>query len=150
MGIIYSGTIKGSGGAKGGAFMHDKKNDWTADEIETRAVGFIEDLASNGDIDPTSNLANNAAIIISGANDPVVPKKNQEAAKQIFDHYGMNDTKLEFIDTGNTGHGMEKHYAHTMVSHLYTSLGYVGNEADLLGAQDEGHSGGYWRKHGTY
>ena len=71
--IILSGTIKGAGCAKGGAFMHDWKNDFTADEIKTRATGWIDDLALDGDIDPLENLANNAAFVISGLNDAIMP-----------------------------------------------------------------------------
>ena len=74
MAFIFSGTVKGAGCAKGGAFMHRSKSSITD------AIGFIDDLASGEepDIDPTENIANNAAYIISGGldpTDPVVPPK---------------------------------------------------------------------------
>ena len=37
---------------------------------------MIDALAAAGEIDSVSNLAENAVIIISGADDPVVPAKN--------------------------------------------------------------------------
>ena len=76
---VLSGTIKGAGCAKGAAFTSefgDFKNSDTAEIISEAAVDLIDELAADGDIDPVSNLVNNAVIIISGANDPVVPAKN--------------------------------------------------------------------------
>ena len=44
--------------------------------ISEEAIEIIDALAAAGDIDPVSNLVDNAVIIISGADDPVVPAKN--------------------------------------------------------------------------
>jgi hypothetical protein len=75
MSTIFSGTIKGIGSAKGGAFATHIRNNFTSEEISTAAITAIDQLALDGYIDSTSNLADNFAIIISGANDPTVPAK---------------------------------------------------------------------------
>ena len=57
---------------------------------------------------------------------------------------------LKYYDAGNTGHKMEEHYAHMMLSHLYTALGYIEDEADFL--DDNTVSRNYWQDPavGTY
>lgn len=76
---VLSGTIKGAGCAKGAAFTSefgDFRNGDLPETISARAIDIIDALAATGDIDPLSNLANNAVIIMSGADDPVVPATN--------------------------------------------------------------------------
>jgi len=43
---------------------------------------------------------------------------------------------------------MGRDYAYRMLSHLYTALGYVSEEADFV--EDSTVSRDYWRQHGTY
>ena len=103
---------------------------------------MIDALAVAGEIDPVSNLAQNAVIIISGADDPVVPAKNQEAAKLTFQHYGME--RLSFVDTGNTRHRWSGEYPNTMLEYLYTSLNYEGFKSNTQHTLD-----GKWKRLGT-
>ena len=56
--------------------MHDKKSGKTSEAIKNDAVAKINELDGENKIDPISNLTDRAAIIISGANDPVVPPNN--------------------------------------------------------------------------
>ena len=110
--------------------------------ISEEAIEIIDALAAAGDIDPVSNLVDNAVIIISGADDPVVPAKNQEAIKLIFQNYDMQN--LNFVDTGNTRHSSSPEYPNMILEYLYTSLNYEGFKSNTQHSLD-----GDWRQHGT-
>jgi len=60
----------------------------------------------------------------------------------IFNHYGMGEN-LEYYDAGNSGHSYNKSYAYEVLLHLYTSLGYISEEADLLDHRTV--SNDYWK-----
>ena len=49
---------------------------YDAEYYSKESIKEIDALASAGDIDPLSNLVDNAVMIISGTNDPVVPAEN--------------------------------------------------------------------------
>ena len=63
--IIWSSIFKGAGNSKGGAFDTDRFTDMTTREIRDAAIETIDALAARSHIDPTSNLAENAAILIA-------------------------------------------------------------------------------------
>ena len=98
---VMSETIKGAGCSKGGAFTIGKDTDMSKDQIKNAAIKEINELALADHIDPVVNLEDNAVMIISGSNDPVVPAKNQEAVKLIFENYSMQSLKLVSDDLGH-------------------------------------------------
>jgi hypothetical protein len=80
---VLSGTIKGAGCSKSASFM-TRPRDWknaepTAETMSAISITNIDALNAAGDIDPISNLENRAVIILSGADDPGLPPKNQIA-----------------------------------------------------------------------
>lgn len=63
--IIWSSIFKGAGNSKGGAFDTDRFTDDPKSKIIEDAIKIIDELATLSHIDPTSNLAENAAILIA-------------------------------------------------------------------------------------
>jgi predicted alpha/beta hydrolase family esterase len=79
--IVLSGTIKGVGCSKGGAFMSkfEEFESAVAETVSSAAIEAIDELDNANEIDPISNLKDRAVIIMSSENDPTVPPENQEA-----------------------------------------------------------------------
>ena len=56
----------------------------------------MDNYSAAGLIDDTSNLEDVAAYIVSGLQDQVVPPKNQEGIRLLYEHYGVE--RLSYIE----------------------------------------------------
>ena len=106
MQIILSDTIKGAGCSAGAAIGWGpgqfKKEGITAEMMSQRSIELIDELESAGHIDPVSNLADRAVYLWSGKKDTIVPPHNQEAMRQVFEHYGTENLHFELANRGHS------------------------------------------------
>ena len=114
-------------------------SDLTAEELKDNSVAQIDSYAASGDIDATSNIANNAIYVFSGSSDTVVPTKNQETVQLIYHNYSagtetlvIEDVEHEIVD----GKPVE------IVKWLHEQLGYQ-NAADFAADGDPESNGSY-------
>ena len=82
----------------------------------------MKDLSESGKIDKVSNLKSAATFIFSGLEDKVVPPKNQQAIREVYDHFKVG--KLEYIED-DIGHQVPEGGAVDSLKWLYEALGYA-------------------------
>lgn len=106
--MVHSESIKGAGLYQ--CMPYGIKFDDTelfAENVEAQtlaelAIERIDDAAIAGDIDPTTNLANNSVYIMSGGlSDIEMPPVGQQAQKLVYEHYGV--TRLTYFEE-DVGH----------------------------------------------
>ena len=85
------------GGPFGSQFSDFSDDAKTAEVLKDEAVSLIDGYSASGDIDDTSNIANIAAIIVSGSDDTIVPPKNQEAVQLIYQNYNAASDTLTVL-----------------------------------------------------
>ena len=56
----------------------------------------MDSYSASGEIDNVENLKSVAAYIVSGLNDSVVPPKNQQAIKTIYENFEVPD--IEYVE----------------------------------------------------
>ena len=94
--LIHSSTFKGianiQGPAYGSKYYRDVVSGKTADQISSAAISALESYEETGDIDLLfpGDASATPVYLSTGTKDKVVPTKNQEAVKAIYEYYGVN------------------------------------------------------------
>lgn len=123
--IIESATIKGAGlfscWPYGGAY--DGQTDDSVETMAAEAIALIDSNASEGWIDDTSNIADQAIYIYSGRKDKVTAPKGQDALWEVYENYETD--KMTWDEEEDWGHDFPDGNMRLGLKTIFTDLGYI-------------------------
>ena len=135
------------GWSYGARYDEVKLNSWeSSSQLKQNTITNVNanTQADNYTIDPISNLRDHAVYIWGGYGDYVILPKAQTAMRDVYQHYGVSNSKLTFTQEAATHISWDKTKVQTGIKKIYSDLGYASSTSDFGDNRSNFEAYGNW------